>query len=746
MRRGGLRWGLCAVLTFVYTLAMPRVAHAQISTADVDQVLAALAQVVKDRATRIASRALREKVVSKLCGSKWEDDGQPLAALGVRGEVLRLGGTKGCRLNHGSCDANDVFVASCRDALKQNLELNDPHFLKDLGVDAVGFSVRLAASNLSSAEYDELRLGAVAQFLYAEMAAMSRSNPSIADLTQPLDVLADAMDTKLPSDALEAVGKAPATTTLLQGLQKIMKHACVGAGPDAKTTTCTEFRRGIRYYFSDDLFGTPDRKGAACTQLFTPAEMKLSGDAFKSIFYDDPNNARYADAPCEGMAGGHECQLAHTLFGVGVSLEKAYCYAYSTDAQRDFRNVVYALSLPSDLAAYREALASDPTCGTALNSLSLSNGGATPQGAEVARLVVADLPREDIAAGLRLFETALVAYQNDPSGLRSWLQALAATLPPTDLAAFLDSPALGWAHESGLSPSVAALRDAVKTFVIVPRFRVVDENDVLAGSKDQVQTAVASILRQLTYLGQTTETYQSSLSRLVMMMHAYADVAISLESWPGIDKSQQNALEETLDDAGDLLDLASRRDWVGIAMDVDTKLSGMDLKGLETSLRFVRILLSAYQASSPDEAKAVLESALEDESSREQRWHSFTIDAGALLGGHGGPQWNIGGPKVGDGWIAGLYAPFGIQLARRCLGLMIYPIDLGSYLVGDTNGLAPTPSSAVRIGGAAYLRPSAVIPIDVGFGSDYRPAFDDGRQEVRFTFFAAMELPLYQLQ
>src|SRR5262249_2156381 len=108
-------------------------------------------------------------------------------------------------------------------------------------------------------------------------------------------------------------------------------------------------------------------------------------------------------------------------------------------------------------------------------------------------------------------------------------------------------------------------------------------------------------------------------------------------------------------------------------------------------LKFSRTLLSMFQAESVENAQAIFAAQLETLSSREERFvNSWTVDIAALVGARGGRQGvqNVGGSFDKD-WLFGAFAPFGVQVATGVLGLAVYPLDLGSYLVADGTG-APT--------------------------------------------------------
>jgi hypothetical protein len=164
------------------------------------------------------------------------------------------------------------------------------------------------------------------------------------------------------------------------------------------------------------------------------------------------------------------------------------------------------------------------------------------------------------------------------------------------------------------------------------------------------------------------------------------------------------------------------------------------------ALHFVRVLMAVHQAKSPEEAKATFEAELQSLSSRAERFDSLTVDLAALVALEGGYhlyQPSPGGPTTpGAGYIYGLYAPFGVQVAWKELGGLIYPVDVGAYLTANQGGQPPKPASALRLGAALYWRIVADIPIVAGVAYDYRPAFEDF-QEHRVFAHVSIELPLF---
>jgi hypothetical protein len=204
-------------------------------------------------------------------------------------------------------------------------------------------------------------------------------------------------------------------------------------------------------------------------------------------------------------------------------------------------------------------------------------------------------------------------------------------------------------------------------------------------------------------------------------------------------------LAEALEQVSTVLRLGADRDWVGLALSVSDEMHAHaeDAKQISRGFSFIRVLMSMYQAASVDEAKAIFQATLEEEGARERRYGATTVDVAALFAARAGYQRTSGLDAPVEGALYGLYAPFGVQLAHGPVGVLLYPIDLGAYLVAT-----PAPrlrwQDALRAGTAAYVRPSAEIPIVVGAGFDYHPKIDT-LTEWRAFGFAALELPLYSL-
>lgn len=120
----------------------------------------------------------------------------------------------------------------------------------------------------------------------------------------------------------------------------------------------------------------------------------------------------------------------------------------------------------------------------------------------------------------------------------------------------------------------------------------------------------------------------------------------------------------------------------------------------------------------------------------------------ALSGG--GAQWTrSSGVLLTDtgawaqGSLYGLYAPFGLQIAWRDVGLLVYPVDLGAYMTADLGRESPPVwGGALRAGAAVFWRPSGRVPLVLGVAYDHRPEIV-GAPENRFFGTVGLELPLF---
>lgn len=111
----------------------------------------------------------------------------------------------------------------------------------------------------------------------------------------------------------------------------------------------------------------------------------------------------------------------------------------------------------------------------------------------------------------------------------------------------------------------------------------------------------------------------------------------------------------------------------------------------------------------------------------------------AFVGIRGGYQWLRG---TDGSALYGLYAPLGVLVAREHCGVLLYPVDVGSYLTA-TDAESIDYRDAIRGGAAVVIRTKSAIAL--GLGGDYRPRIGAYTEEWRLFGYLGLELPLFEL-
>jgi hypothetical protein len=792
-------------------LAVPAFAAAQAAT--VDQVLAALAEVLRDRAKQVASAAIAEQLRKQLChgtvtvrphrsGSdltcrvaEAASQGHPTAAAIANGQptcdgalTLYLGGRDGCRDATGACRPDDVFVRSCRLAASQDLPLSDPYYLKSLSRDALDFLLRVSASGLSEEQFLSHGLGDIAQYVHAVLEQAVSRSVRIGDLAAPTLSLADALDRQMPRTTLETVGRDPTTVALRSAVAGMARPWVANGCPGVALKACAKAGSRLETWFVAPV-AEPDP--AQCQRFRESAPER--GEAFGKLFGSGaPYEAARSDACSDKLPDPANCRLGRLTLNLHDALTKVACARGAGEAgiRATLRELIYVLV---ELDVYEPTLAGDPAAKDAYSKWLDS----------VALLDLRDLPREELAYGVRVMGIYLRSVQEDPVATGRWLELLAQDLNAFDLRAgaagsdelkryrdLLHGAALASGKEPGSAP-VRELRGAVKDLLVLPMLVVV-KHEPLVDAVARTRTALLVVIRKIQRdPGEQPRSLEAVLASLSDFVSALAELSRELGKGaiatppkdfgvraaeaaaspagplaaPGpADAATLFRVADALDEAANALRLASSRDWVGLAVlaadEVEHRVKDRsEFERLLPSLRFVRVLLSMYQAADVAQAKAIFQANLEDISSRAHRYDQFAVDAGALVG----LRWGYQRTRVyADGssalvhpfpQIYGLLAPFGIQVTfplplhftRLHAGVLAYPIELGSYLVvNDSQTQKPIWQDAFRLGASPFLRLDRNIPIVLGVGGDVRPRVND-RVEWRAYVHLALELPLYIL-
>lgn len=766
------------VLLAVSLVMVPNVAFAQASS--VDQVLGAIAEVIRDRAKQVASQTVANKLKSNLCSGtldvprKAEEGGGKL--------TLNLGGSDDCKSTYllpepgqepkkAVCTPDDVFVRTCRAAIRMETPLNDPYLLKSLSLDTVDFLMRVSARSLNKDKYVESGLVEIGAFVHAALEQLSGQKKGPGDLAQPLLDLADRLEkgefaVRLFTE-LEAADETKALQAGLKGVvdgwvktdkcSPFADSANPGAGCQAAwyDTTCTPnaARDAARDAVFESLFGAggelADGRNKACKAAY-------------------PGNAAKQSA-C------WKARLTHNLHGV---LARGACLAQNPspdpfESRKVFRELTYVVD---ELAVYREAMEGLGVATKPLDEFAIA----------VQRVRLTALPRAELGAGIRFLGAYAAALGESPERTHEWVRALRTELDAAvqthTLAAFealLRGNALGTAGPFRGS-TFGTLRGATKDLLTITAFPFLrasaafprGDTDLQASLKaaEALQDAATELLGALKEGKADAATASELLVRVGGFIDQLAKVAEVREKVTTAlekrDKGKRDAASadfkrfaSSMKAGSEVLALAAKRDWVGLALRIEDELARVAAKGkvveLERSLRFVKVLLSMYQAESTDEAKAIFSAALEEASSRERRFDGlWTFDVAALFGLQGGAGYvregTFGTNHVTNSTLAGLAAPVGVQVGIGHLGVLVYPLDLGSYLTAplSTGGADEAKAgkvawqSALRFGAAAYWRIWADVPVILGVAADVSPRIE---KNVEFRWYAtlALELPLF---
>lgn len=778
-------WGRCAVAVgLTVALATPGVAAGGVAT--VDQVLAALAEVVRDRAKQVAAHTIAKKVKERICtgtvrlkpyrrasgaqevtpapgsnpnpkpaSAAFEEPrhDQPTEA---RPLILYLGGREDCAKKR-TCDADDVFVRSCQLMGEFDVPLSDPYYLKSLSRDGLDFLMRISASNLSQAQYSESGLGHVAEYIHSVLERMAEREPALGALADPTLTLASELSVGFPQSTVAALAAQKATQDLEPIVERQVRdwvqRGCPYPGKTGEEKAC---QNAPDLFAADVCSGYRDRA----------AERR---GVFRRIFVDGPF-AKARELPCGGqdaqLAGSAvaQCRQARLAFNLRDLLVKLRCPSgQPEESRRTLRQLGYVLG---EREAYAEALPGDDA--KALGAFMAV--GST--------LKLPGLPREALSYWVRLLGSYFAALREQPEATKKWLSQLSTDLglyakAEDSLSGLLHGRALS-SQDLPASESLRALRDAVKDFLTLTTFRLRQDETAVASartarnalwslielfesissggrSSEQVLNLLATFLDNLSTLSNKVYTYSVAQETTPTTLSASAAVAVAEQ------QVRRDALPRTADSlegAARALRLAANRDWVGLAMEISEQLAiraeQKDFEHLSRGLKFLRTLLAMYQAASVEEAKAIFSATLEDEQSREQRWKGWAVDVTALVGARAGYQWlehfDASGPATWhDGLVFGLYAPFGVQFAKKGFGLLVYPVDLGTYLTA-TSSEAPSPAwtDALRLGATVYGRPWSDIPLVFGGGGDVRPKLEN-RADYRLFVHASLELPLFTI-
>jgi hypothetical protein len=805
------------------------VAAAQAPQPSVDQVLATLAEVIRDQAKRAAAEAVLAQVQDSICA------GEPVK---VGEAVLVFGGTDACRRAkpdeaEGLCTSDHVFVQSCRLAALEYVRLTDTYFLKTIAKDTIRFAVRASNSHLSATRYSAARLDAMAEFVADMMESTANPGLAPAEVLEPLLQLADSLRRKLNQRdtladvVLGEVARLPQSLAAAQKVTRLVDNVCHSpmSAEEAPLALCAMFRtRGAFMPLVSDA-GLPERRSRQCRIYISEASRSMRETNFLAHWYVEgvfrdarhrscgelpsvlpvsilPLDKRLRDAMDSATMNVGEikdqlaiqarevrgserlnCHLGQ-LIRVVESIYRAACE--EDEAERLAATRSLALVLWSEWPAFTGSAMAfrDAPVGPAITSeVKASAAAAATALADFRRAlldrlrtngpkVVAAAAHEELVTASLAVAYALRAEAKVPEATSAWVSALTADLSAVaseqDITAFFRMPSLEWRFRGALKPDLKPLRDAVKAFLYTPVFvyalesrgQKLDVSTAIASARD-LANAMVALVHSLKQNGTEKESTRSLVRKLaavlVVVARAEDDLAERLSARP--DEQDGTNLKElaqslrsyasTFRRTSDLLRQVADREWGAMTITASRFLDENALGAAPGRvLSFSRILLTVYQAKSPDEAKAIFNGALEERGSRRLRYTEWSVDLGGIFAGRGGHRWirDSAVPEHSDGAFGGLYVPFGVQIAKRWGGLILYPLDLGTYLTAaDKQNAPPQWSDAVRGGIGLEVRLSSRFPVVFGMAADYRPRFES-REETRLFGYVGIEVPLFLIK
>jgi len=772
-----INWVIAAGTIFSL-LVCPSQSSAQVSYAGVDQVLASLADVVKERAQSVATRTIVNRLKGQLCECK------QLEFDNYSGHMFlgdKSGKAEACKAAKSYTDAEFIFSDTCRlTVIDETLPLTDTHFLKTLSKDTVKFATRLSAYRLNKEQYQELGIGAFADFLFELLELEAAQQANSKTIAQSFERLLTTIKKNLDGDndsfyeiVLKDIATMKPSEEWLQRIPKLKDKV------QDKT-----FVKAMLVVLQEQLKAECHKPGADYTKLeyCTNIEKYVPADDGEIRNFDASDNSQTFDnffgegkqfdyakfAPCKSDDPNlMECSIAE-IGGRFVSpLAKLVHRPYETRKQdstrRDFRQYIYIYNEKDIYIKAMKDLGGDEKLITifvdAIKKKIIEHFNDSKNKSSFARASLSDLLEAAIATS--------IAMRTEETLANKWLGEFKDEFKNKGILELQKINSLSWETRKTLEPSVQRMRDAIKQLINSPQMFIYSWS---ANNETEIKALLKAIVisvdqfKSLNQASKEHETDNTSTQRLVTRVKPFLEVIGQMldvyKSFAKEDVAKNiETLKKALDDFSPVLDMGADRDWVGFALlvssNLDTYVKNQEVnRSIKTSLGFVRALLSMYQAKDKDEAKGIFKTILEAESSRELRFYSnWTGDIAALLGAQGGWIHNMGNENDGPGY--GLFVPFGVQIGGflnghigsfdfHKVGLLIYPIDLGGY-VSKTNGDdgKTRVQNALRSGVSLYYRFSASVPVVFGAAVDYLPPWEKQSGSVRTMGFIGLELPIF---
>lgn len=723
-------------------------------TATVDQILGALGAVVKDRAKQVASEMVLEQIKDAICRgdkltlkvkveTKSEKKEETKTELYLGGRCLP---DTQCKKRY-EPNSNDVFFETCRLLTRHNSKLTDPYLLKTLSRETIQFGLRIAVKEMDEDTYNKTKMPGFGNYIFEVMDTMSHKDPDLFDLINPTLDLADQLEENFDMrNFLGEVGDSAETKTLLESINNFLEESCSGK----EKWSCDQFTKEKKRWFVGTV--------AQCTDWVQNRDTREEISVEK-FFKPSGEFSAYLNKPCKKP--DDDCTRAQLLILLAPALQSWQCHSQSVSTREDFRRLIY---IELEKGQYEVAFGGTPARTDFDNWYS-----------KVSILLKTrrnEIQRDLLSNGLRLMAVVLRTYRNHPEETSKWLNRLKSDLDKIgEFNDIRNGEVLGRGNRGSTPIQLLPLRDGIKSLLSVPLAVQLIYPDTTRNNGKQTDS-VRRLLSELVKF----PNYDRSTSASLRLIQSYIATLSRVLSDPSMSEGNPETLAPFISALGILqkgFKNASDKNWVGLAMDVTEIVDESLSKDIEPStneswkiwkrgsvaktpeiyrtLQFARVLISMYEAKSTEDAKAIFEGELEDIASRKMRYENWSVDVTALAGvTYGSLRVYDLDPGAEDSIqrtrLYGLFAPIGIQASFKMFGVLIYPVDLGSYLTGKSDSSVSSDNASwrdsLRFGSAIYWRASGSVPIVIGAAVDYRPTMDQINQ-LRYLGFVAIELPLF---
>lgn len=562
-----------------------------VSTSSVDQVLGALAEVVKDRAKEVATEAIKERLTSELCGDeeKIKNDPEKIKKIILDNEgipqTFYLGGTQDCRNGTEECNSDNLFVKTCRIIKNEpNLQLTDPYFLKTLSRDTVGFAVRLSAYKLNNKQFESLNLDPFTNFIHAVMEQLAKGKTDMGAFSGEVDELVTQYSTtdenyaQIISETKVAANDLDITIDeLLKKMDKDIFAKELKALVIKDVTD--EGEKEILSTAIDNLMKRPvdlkkikkrnDDNDRIFIKLFDKYEVINTVGPFSEALYAKCSDAKLKDAELKN------CRMAQLTLRLQDMLYRNRAVTEDIDKNQasneaikgNMRRLLYTLD---ESEIYREAVNGDANFIAKYDAFSKATIASFEK-----RVNDGWITRAAMLDTLRLTAAVAQALTHEPDEAMKWLKQFQNDLrnPAIDSLSDLRSmPSLDWLKKDKLPYYTGKMKSAFKQMLASPQIYLYSWK----GDKRDIELIVKFAREMSSATTMITSHDADDKPSVVSVANQLSTfIKIISKNMPGHDKGN-TALQQfasSLESISKILKHTQERDWVAIGFDINDRIN-----------------------------------------------------------------------------------------------------------------------------------------------------------------------------